>query len=64
MTRDDQQVLPLRDDVHGEAWEVPVEHAHAAFDRAVHGFDGAPPATGVTELAGRRKQLQEPSGDR
>jgi hypothetical protein len=64
MMRDEQRVLRLRDDLHGEDWEVPVEHAHAAFDRAVHGFDGARPATVVTELAGRRRRQQEPSGGR
>ena len=44
-----------------EFWEVPVQHASAAFDRAVAGFDPAPLETAVAELADRR-QRRSPSG--
>lgn len=55
------RVVHLPQEVHVD-WDAPVEHAHAAVDRAGSGA-GAPGRTGVPELAHRR-QAQEPSGVR
>jgi hypothetical protein len=54
------QVVHLQQEVLGEDWDVPVEHAHAAFERAVSGPEGAPSGSDVSELA-RRRRSKEPS---
>jgi hypothetical protein len=57
-----RQVVHLRQEMLREWEDVPVAHAHAAFDRAVSG-DRAEAGIVVTALARRRSQ-QESSGGR
>lgn len=56
-----RQVVHLRRTLLRDWDDVPVVHAHAAFERAVAGFDSAVAGTVVSVLACRRLR-QERSG--